>query len=1230
MRGQLIEHLDYLAQAVKALLVAQRRARGQTLADADHGAGQGFAAARTYVEAVDAQGFRHLRLQVHGLGLTQQGACRHLQQDELLLAAAFQAVPQHQPGELLRVGHGRIGIERHQRTLHCAAHLYAHFHVRCLAYRQHVEPGIVDGSGKTQDAALDVQRLRIGGVAPFLHLDRPLAAQGLIHGEHTQLTTQPRIEPGALEEEIVTQLERQVERQRETLGHRFFARRPAEDDDIARQFGTARLGHFQTGPVGGEFAGELQAFLVEVEPGRAGYCHVAVAAVGRHKFLEREREPGLRVFQLGVAAHHDAAAGAFQHALLYQDPVVRQLELERAVGDRHALLRHGETDGVGGNPAVDARCRQAAAAAQLRIDARIGADANRNERLQQSQVRHVELGIPRQRRAARQGECGLRADQHAPAIQTQLSCLVRVGGEPKMGLAAGRIDIEREGGQPHGQRRIGQPHIAGLATQLQPAIERLARAQVPVAVHAQVGGERRRRLQQREHGGQRQIGKRAAAGQMRALAIEAFDRQPAACHGQRQIVHLLSFARQQQVGGGHQFHWPVAQHLGLIQLPAPYPIRIQSPRQARRRAPRGRAGIERQRVRLAAPLQRRPNGVQVLPGQLHSARVELPVEHAAGGSLHVHAQIHGLGGDVAGQVQAAGGELRVDLQAGRIAAGAAATGQPPGQTQVQARQRRRIDVPDEPVARPAVRAFQLCPVAGQIQIDVGVDEMPVFITQPPLSAHRTAFKVARRQVELCLHARHGQQGAAGLAARVEPSARKLAETGRIDLRGIERSAEGTRGVEMERALCRQAPRLSGKTHRLQTQYRASVRQRKAALPPAFADIGRKRLARRITLQLQGRPQARGNQLAMQPGEIEAWTVQIHAQAAVAPLSAPVQLSGRTQIDRQCTEIGPHAVAHHRAGQIGERQAVLVEPPGQPVAEAEAAQQALARLAFEHAGKRQVGARRARGEQMRVDTLPGHQQPGQAHAREGRGFAAGHHGHASGLGIEAEDDGCQPPLHVERGAGRDGVAARGVEPPLQLERRVLVEFEPAADVRPGRGGRHAGEPIAVAVVVDASVQVLEVECAPAIDDSEMRHIPGGHVHVDRQAQAGGQRWRRRVRLQGLDPYGLRRQQADVEPPPQQRARLPFQPDLFECDALRIRRENEFRDVDGNADMSVHALDGQSPAAQENHRLAQPAESRVRRRHSDHHGDQQNQRCQQGGQSSQHALQNDTPSEKCRRN
>src|SRR3569623_103030 len=125
-------------------------------------------------------------------------------------------------------------------------------------------------------------------------------------------------------------------------------------------------------------------------------------------------------------------------------------------------------------------------------------------------------------------------------------------------------------------------------------------------------------------------------------------------------------------------------------------------------------------------------------------------------------------------------------------------------------------------------------------------------------------------------------------------------------------------MEMERALCPQAPRLSGKTRRLQTQYRASVRQRKPALPPAIANLGRERQARRITLQLQGRPQARGNQLAMQPGEIEAWTVLIHAQAAVAPLPAPVQLSGRAQLARQCTEIGPPTVAHHRAGLLGER------------------------------------------------------------------------------------------------------------------------------------------------------------------------------------------------------------------------------------------------------------------------------------------------------------------------
>ena len=435
---------------------------------------------------------------------------------------------------------------------------------------------------------------------------------------------------------------------------------------------------------------------------------------------------------------------------------------------------------------------------------------------------------------------------------------------------------------------------------------------------------------------------------------------------------------------------------------------------------------------------------------------------------------------------------------------------------------------------------------------------------------------------------------------------------------------------MKYPVCGQAPRLSSQTRRLQMQHRVGVRQRKATLSPAFADVGRERLARRVAVQLQAGLESRGIQLAMQPGEVEARAVQVHVQAAIAPLPASVQLSGCAQIDRQRAEIGLYAVAHHRAGEIGERQAILIEPPGQPVAEAEAAQQAFARLAFEYAGKRQVGGRCVGGEQTRIEALPGHQQPGQTHARKRRGFAAGHHGHAAGLRIEPETDGRQPPLYVERGADRNGIAARGLDASRQIERRVLAEFEPTRHGCPGSRDRHAGEPVAVAVAVEASMQMTEIERTPAIDDSEMRHIPGGHVHVEWQAQAGGQRRGRRVRLQDLDPYGLRRQQADVEPPFQQRARLPFQPDLFERDALRVRRENKFRDSDGNADMSVHPFDGQPSSAQGNGRLAQPAEPRVRRRHADRHDDQHDQRDGQRGQSPQHALQNDTPSEKCRRN
>ncbi len=974
----------------------------------------------------------------------------------------------------------------------------------------------------------------------------------------------------------------------------------------------------------------MQAFRVEIELGRAGDDHAAVAAIGGRKLFKREGEPGLRVSELGVAAHHDAAAGTFKHAFLHLHPVVREQQPERAVGDRHALFGHGETHGVGGDPAVDARRRQAAAAGQLRIDAGIGTDADRNERPQQAQVGYVEPGIPHQRRAARQGERGAFAHQRAAAVEPQLAGFARVGDEADAGLAGSRVEIERQGGQAQRQRRFGQPHVARLAAQPQLAVESVGRAQIPVPIHPKIGRDGWRGLQQRQERCQRQIGEGATAGEACSLALELFDVQPATRHGQRQAVHLLLSARQQQRGGGHQFHWPVALHLGLIQLPAPHQIRIQPARQIRRRPPRRQAGVERQRVRIAATPQGHTHGIQALPGQPQPARIELAVERAVGRRLQIHSQCQGVGGDIARQAQAAGGDLRFDLQLGGDAAGAAATGQPPAQSQVQARQRRRVDVPDEPVARPAVRALQLRPVTGQIQIDVGIGEMAVFVAQPPMPAHRAACEFARRQDELRLQAQRRRQCTAHLATRIESRLGKFAEARRIDLTGLERGGEGARGVELQRALGIQPSRLSGEIRRLQTQGRIGMRQREPALPPSFADVGGERLARRVAVQLQRRLQARGIQLTMQSGQVEMRAAQVHAQAPVAPRARSAELPGRPQIDRQPTEIGTYAVAHHRAAQADERQAVLVEPPGLPVAETEVAQQAFARLAFEHAGKRQIGARRARHELARVDALPGHQQFGQTHACERRGFAAGQETHGFGLGIEPEHDRLQPSPHSERAVDRPGVLAHGIEAALQPEWRILAEVELATHLRPGRGSRHVAKPVAVAIVVDASVQVLEIERPTGIDHLEMRHVQHRYPNVHRQAQAGGQRRRRRVLFQDIDAHGLRRQQADLEPSAQQRARLPFQPRALHRDAPGVGGEDEPPDTDRDADMPSHAFEHQPPAAQACCRVAQPAKPGGRRRQPDHRRDQQRQHGQQRGRSPGDAPQNDTPSEKCRRN
>ena len=192
--------------------------------------------------------------------------------------------------------------------------------------------------------------------------------------------------------------------------------------------------------------------------------------------------------------------------------------------------------------------------------------------------------------------------------------------------------------------------------------------------------------------------------------------------------------------------------------------------------------------------------------------------------------------------------------------------------------------------------------------------------------------------------------------------------GGVDPGRVERGFKYATGVKLHAALCLQPPGLPAEIRILQTQNRICQAQGKAALPPAFGHIGSQGLALGIAGQAQRRLNAGGIQVAMYPCQIQARAIQVDRKLAIAPLAITAKAPGVTQVDFQRAEIGVHAIAHHRTGQVGQRQAILIEPAGLLVGETERAQQTFARLTFKHAGKRQISVRRIRRKLSWVDSL----------------------------------------------------------------------------------------------------------------------------------------------------------------------------------------------------------------------------------------------------------------------
>ena len=276
-----------------------------------------------------------------------------------------------------------------------------------------------------------------------------------------------------------------------------------------------------------------------------------------------------------------------------------------------------------------------------------------------------------------------------------------------------------------------------------------------------------------------------------------------------------------------------------------------------------------------------------------------------------------------------------------------------------------------------------------------------------------------------------------------------------------------------------------------------MHQPEIAPAPAFTNFSAELLLLCVAGQLQRRLDAGWIEVGVQAGQVQARAGQVEADATRAPLSASGQLAGRAEVDQQGAEIGARAVAQHRAGEVGQRQALLVESPRQAVAQTEGSEQAFTGLialqpAFEHPGKRQVGNRRGSLEAARIDALPGQQQPGQPHRGKRRKFAIGHQTHAFGAGIKAECGRRQIAADIEFGRDRIRLPAAGRDAAMQGERRVLAEFECAVRFAPGRAGADPVQSVAIAACIKAGAQVGKGQVLSWPDDVQTRQVERANV------------------------------------------------------------------------------------------------------------------------------------------
>ena len=132
----------------------------------------------------------------------------------------------------------------------------------------------------------------------------------------------------------------------------------------------------------------------------------------------------------------------------------------------------------------------------------------------------------------------------------------------------------------------------------------------------------------------------------------------------------------------------------------------------------------------------------------NAARFDGRIESPVGCSLQVELKIQLVGGKATWKPQFFGIQRGFYCRLQRIAAGVAAAAQTPGQTEIEARQRGCFNLPCQTVTGKTIGATETGQIAGQIQIDIGIDQMLLFITDTAAALDRPPFEFSRRQGEL--------------------------------------------------------------------------------------------------------------------------------------------------------------------------------------------------------------------------------------------------------------------------------------------------------------------------------------------------------------------------------------------------------------------------------------------------------------------------------------------------